>query len=80
MLNFASDVKRSWPESSLSVHRCTFESKAGGVAIRNSHPYVIADIRDCDFIGAAIVIQGRRTLRNCRLNGKALPDILRSAG
>jgi len=77
MVNFGNDVKGSWPQSALRFQGCRFESTAGGIAIRNSLLRVVVDIRDCDFKGVAIVVRGPHTMRNCRLNGKALPDVLK---
>ena len=62
------------PGGSFAVERCRFESHAGGTAIRNALPDVVAAIRDCDFEGVDVAVEGRHELHGCRLNGKLLPD------
>jgi hypothetical protein len=74
MLNYGTE-SGPYPGGSLRIHRCTFESTAGGVGIRNGLPGVVADVEDCDFNGVKTAIEGLHTRRNCRLNGEPLPDI-----
>ena len=76
MLNFGDPDKVLWDDNALLVQGCTFVSRRGGVGIRNLIPTVVADVRDCNFIGVATPISGRHTRRNCKLNDRPLPDIL----
>jgi hypothetical protein len=62
------------PNGALSIQRCRFESRAGGVAIRNGLADVVAELVDCDFVGVDRPIVGRYRMRSCRLNGARLPD------
>jgi hypothetical protein len=73
MVNYGSE-RNPYPGGALRIRRCTFESRGGGVGVRNALPGVVVEIEDCDFVGLKEVAVGRHTLRNCRLNGKPLPD------
>jgi hypothetical protein len=78
MLNYGSE-RNPHPGGSLRIRRCKFESKTGGVGIRNALPGVVAEIEDCDFIGLQDPVTGNHALKNCRLNGKPLPDRVRQS-
>jgi hypothetical protein len=74
MVNYGSE-RNPHPGGSLRIQRCTFESKAGGVGIRNALPGVRVEVEDCDFIGIQELVIGNHSLKNCRLNGRPLPDV-----
>jgi hypothetical protein len=74
MVNYGSE-RNPHPGGSLKIQRCTFESRAGGVGIRNALPNVRIEVEDCDFIGIHEPVVGNHSLRNCRLNGKPMPDV-----
>ncbi|HVO90511.1 MAG TPA: twin-arginine translocation signal domain-containing protein [Casimicrobiaceae bacterium] len=73
MLHYGGEINVHSPRA-LRIVRCRFESKAGGTAIRNVLPDVVAEIVDCEFIGVDRAVFGRYTMRGCRLNAEALPD------
>ena len=74
MVNYGSEP-HVYSGGSLRIERCRFESKAGGIGIRNALAQVVAEIRDCDFIGLEKPIVGAHIMRNCRLDGHRLPDV-----
>lgn len=74
MLNYGSEAG-PYPDGTLKVYRCVFESTAGGTGIRNALPGVVADVQDCDFNGVTTPVEGNHTRRNCRANGVPLQNI-----
>jgi hypothetical protein len=74
-----------YPGGSLLIRHGIFESttpkstEAGSgyiTAIRNLLPDITAQVEDCEFLGTiTIPVKGPHTMRRCRLNGVALPDV-----
>jgi hypothetical protein len=73
MVNYGSEP-HAYAGGSLRVERCRFESRAGGVGVRNALANVVAELVDCEFIGLATPVVGAHVMRNCRLDGRPLPD------
>jgi hypothetical protein len=74
MVNYGSEP-RAYEGGSLRVERCRFESKIGGTGIRNALANVVIQVQDCDFVGVTRPVVGLYAMRNCRLDGRPLPDI-----
>jgi hypothetical protein len=73
MLNYGSEPN-PYPGGSLKVESCRFESTAGGVGIRNALANVVADVRNCAFVGVTTPVVGAHVRTNCTLDGRPLPD------
>jgi hypothetical protein len=64
-----------YPGGSLTVTGTKFASTAGGTGIRiHANVDIVALVEDCDFDGLAVPVEGACVLRNCRRDGKPLPD------
>jgi len=74
MVNFAGE-RNPHPSSSLVVTDTVFESTSGGIGIRiHANADVVARVENCVFTGVDVAVEGRCVMRNCRQNGRRLPD------
>jgi hypothetical protein len=80
MLNFGGE-RDPYSGGSLVVTGTAFESTAGGTGIR-IHPNadVTARLENCMFIGLDVPVDGRCEVKNCRHDGRLLPDRLHLRG